>query len=831
MFGFLACGLSELVRHIGSYLGGQADNIFSWLGGEAKYIFKLERNLADLDASMEKLRARRGDVLTMVQNEENRGLQRLNEVQVWLTSVEDIQNQVCELLLPRTDELERLCLCGLCTKDPTLSYIYGRRVFNMLQEVADLRSEGVFQVVAGPPTVPAVVEWPLDPKIFGQNEMLESAWNQLKNDETGSMGLYGMGGVGKTTLLKQINNRFLRETLGFEFVISVVVSSNPRVEKIQDEIGGKLGFGDQDWKQKEERHKADDINTRLRNKRFVLLLDDIWKEVNLAEIGVPYPTTENKCKVVFTTRSKEVCGQMGVGDPMEVKILDSDEAWKLFRSRVGNNTLESHPDIIDLACKVARECCGLPLALNIIGKNMASKRTVEEWRRAIETLASSAAKFPGMKEDILPILKYSYDSLKEDNHVKSCFQYCALFPEDSIIEKDELVDYWICEGLIDEKQGRKRASDEAHEIIGTLVRACLLIEEEKEDKSYVKMHDVVRDLALWIASDFGEHKERCIVHARVGLREAPTVENWGSVTRISLMGNQIENIWDSPQCPQLTTLLLQNNELLNISAEFFKSMPMPTTATCRLTKVKDADIFEFGGHANREYFWDIKFVEFEDTETSTYPNVVVDQLSDAPGVANAIVWLIIGNVKEKSALTFPDMAVLSYLRIHRSEMGEIIIKKNPTSPCFPNLSTLQLARCNGVKDLTCLLFAPNLNVLFVYFSNQIEDIISKEKAADIVTEVEVGNIIPFRKLERLEVYELPKLKSIYWSSLPFPCLRKFHIGKCPNLRKLPLNSNSGSSIVGKELVIYYGEQYWTDKVEWEDNDTKERFLNSMKPWE
>ncbi|CAA7036297.1 unnamed protein product [Microthlaspi erraticum] len=79
---------------------------------------------------------------------------------------------------------------------------------------------------------------------------------------------------------------------------------------------------------------------------------------------------------------------------------------------------------------------------------------------------------------------------------------------------DKLVDYWICEGFIDEKKGLRKAKNKAHGIIGTLVQACLLIEEGR-DKSQVKMHDVVREMALWIANDFGKDEERCIVQAGV----------------------------------------------------------------------------------------------------------------------------------------------------------------------------------------------------------------------------------------------------------------------------------------------------------------------------
>lgn len=184
-------------------------------------------------------------------------------------------------------------------------------------------------------------------------------------------------------------------------------------------------------------------------------------------------------------------------------------------------------------------------------------------------------------------------------------------------------------------------------------------------------------------------------------------------------------------------------------------------------------------------------------------------------------------------MTLPDMAVLSKLEMEHSRMVEINVKrstpslnKSPTNVSFPNLSTVHVVRCHGLKDLTWLLFAPNLKVLTVGSSTQVEDIINKEKSANILTENEAVTIIPFQKVERFRVYDLPELKSIYWGPLPFPRLKKFRIDRCPNLRKLPFDSKSCSS-VGEELVIHSGEQDWIDKVEWEDEETKERFPLSI----
>ncbi|CAN7064264.1 unnamed protein product, partial [Brassica oleracea var. botrytis] len=227
-------------------------------------------------------------------------------------------------------ELQRLCLCGVCSKNFKSSFRYGRSVSLMLIEVLNLQSNGDFKAAAAEqPAMRCVVEErPLQPVIVGQETMLERAWNRVMDDETGIMGLYGMGGVGKTTLLTQINNKF----------------SDEKTDKVTD------------------------IHACMKNKKFVLLLDDIWSKVELAEVGVPSPTRGNGCKVVFTTRSREVCGHMGVDDPMEVQCLTDSEAWDLFEKKVGPLTLKSHPRIPEQARKVAEKCRGLPLALNVIGE-------------------------------------------------------------------------------------------------------------------------------------------------------------------------------------------------------------------------------------------------------------------------------------------------------------------------------------------------------------------------------------------------------------------------------------------------------------------------------
>nr|VDD42284.1 unnamed protein product [Brassica oleracea] len=119
------------------------------------------------------------------------------------------------------------------------------------------------------------------------------------------------------------------------------------------------------------------------------------------------------------------------------------------------------------------------------------------------------------------------------------------------------------------------------------------------------------------------------------------------------------------------------------------------------------------------------------------------------------------------------------------------LNKSPTSPpCFSNLSYVQIGSCDGLKDLTWLLFSPNLTYLCVVESKQLEEIISKDKAASVLKETHNDTVVPFKNLEDIVLDDLPELKSIFWSALPFQRLNYVSVFKCVKLRKLPLDSKS-----------------------------------------
>ena len=868
---------------------------FQWLCIRGGYIHNLEENLKVLETTMEDLHARRDDLSRKVEREEDKGLRRLSQVQVWLTRVETLETQVHDLLSARPVKSQRSSLCRFCSMNLKSSrHRYGKRVVLMLREVEDLKFRGDFEVVTEQVQALEVEERPIQPRIVGRETILKRAWDCLIEDGVGVMGLYGMGGVGKTTLLTQLNNQFLHNGNVFDIVIWIVVSKDSHIQMIQEVIANKLGLVGDEWNQENGNQKACHIHNTLRRKKFVLLLDDIWAKVNLSDIGVPIPSIENGCKVVFTTRSLEVCRRMDVDFEMEVQCLAPNDALDLFLKKVGETTLGCHPNILELANIIAKKCYGLPLALNVIGETMACKRTIQEWKHAVNVLTSYAAEFSGMEDEILPILKYSYDNLKDEN-VKLCLQYCSLFPEDERIYKDELVNYLICEGIIDGNQGIEKAENQGYEIIGTLIRASLLIEDEREYQVYV--HDVVREMALWIASAFGKQKDNFIVRARAGLCELPKVKNWNVVRRMSLMSNKIESLSDNPECLQLTTLLMQKNEALScISVGFFRFMSklvvLDLSYNRNLLELPDG-ISELVSlqylnlsktnikclppglqklkkllYLNLEFTWDLSSIlgisglldlkvlrlrgSGVSLELSTVEELLVleqlEVLTIGIGYDSGLLQFlssqrlmrctrdleISGLELESSGISFSTtMNNVQFLDFLGCTISEIKIDmtciqsntssllRNPINPCFLSLSDVYVQGCKCLRELTWLMFAPNLTYIDVECSDQLEDIISKEKASVS----EESGIVPFQKLKYLRLSSVPELMNIYWTPLPFPCLKTIVAIGCPKLKRLPLNSTSGWE-GEKGLVIRYREKEWIECVEWEDEATRTRFLRT-----
>jgi disease resistance protein RPS2 len=387
---------------------------------------------------------------------------------------------------------------------------------------------------------------------------IEDILHLIEDDPTlGIIGIWGPGGVGKTHLLKKIQ-RFFRGRI--TTVLWVTASKECSVLKVQKKFLEELkltGNGN-------EGTQSAMIHRFLENKTFLLLLDDLWDRIDLEAVGLPLPLgieplNKYKRKVVLTTRFTSVCGGMEVKNQIQVPYLRETEAWELFRQKVGDQTLFS-PGIEDRARILVTEMKGLPLALVTVGRAMYGKFLPDQWDSAIRHMKKSCCIDTNedplkMEEEVFRKIIFSYDNLKSER-LKNCFLTCALWPEDREIQMERLAQCWIGLGLVDVGDIQSPYS-KAYSLMGDLIGACLL-EGCGELTDCVKLHDVIRDMSIWISCGCGENNGNWFVRAGVGPDEILSI-SWSSAEYISLMWNDMKKLPFVGGPLKLRVLFLQNN--------------------------------------------------------------------------------------------------------------------------------------------------------------------------------------------------------------------------------------------------------------------------------
>ncbi|PIA29554.1 hypothetical protein AQUCO_05900057v1, partial [Aquilegia coerulea] len=369
------------------------------------------------------------------------------------------------------------------------------------------------------------------------------------NDQTRVIGMYGMGGVGKTTIAMNIYNRLLEEQNCFGQVICVTVSKDASVGKLQKDMAKEVDLNLSLEQDEFEKSKLL-LQALERRKNVAIIMDDMWENISLDAIGIPKPSKENGYKLVVTTRSLEVCKQMRCHQDniVRVKPLTKQEAWELFVDKVD---VEFLPEVRTITVEVVKECAA-----------MTGNNDISEWRLALSHLRDSSEQNMDRENNVYKCLKFSYDCLPNEQFRK-CFLYCALYPEDCIIETSKLVGFWILDGLI-EGSNRQHELDQGQLILNKLKNHCLL--ESDVGNCWVKMHDLIRDMAVRITS------KSFMVEVRVLLTSLPN-EMGEDLERASFMGNDIKEISISPRCPKLSTLFLRKHFYLeNIACDFFVNM-------------------------------------------------------------------------------------------------------------------------------------------------------------------------------------------------------------------------------------------------------------------
>ncbi|KAL7188833.1 hypothetical protein ACSBR1_038650 [Camellia fascicularis] len=281
-----------------------------------------------------------------------------------------------------------------------------------------------------------------------------------------------------------------------ESVYWITVSQDFSIGKLQADIAKtlKLEFSNED-----EKKKAAKLSRALtRRKNCILILDDVWKQIPLDIVGIP--NSVNGCKVILTNRLFDVCRKMDCQANFKVEPLSEEEAWDLFRGKLGQHTTLS-PEVENIAMSVAAKYSGLPLGIITMAASMRGVNDICEWRSVFEELKVLTMGQEDMENEVFPILKFSYSRLT-DQDLQLCFLYCALYPEDCKIERNELIGYFIAEKLIDKWKSWQAKFDMGNTMLNKLERSCLLEScKDNGGNRCVMMHDLIRDMALKITNE------------------------------------------------------------------------------------------------------------------------------------------------------------------------------------------------------------------------------------------------------------------------------------------------------------------------------------------
>ncbi|KAF8668944.1 hypothetical protein HU200_052154 [Digitaria exilis] len=198
----------------------------------------------------------------------------------------------------------------------------------------------------------------------------------------------------------------------------------------------------------------DQLRSYLENKRYLVVIDDVWTKLAWETIQCALPKNANTSRIIMTTRINSLgqfCSTSDEGFMYQMKPLSRSDSENLFLKRIFCGKDKFPVQLEGIKNEILEKCDGLPLAIVTLASLLAAKpRTKEEWERALNSISYMHEKDSGL-EVMDKILSLSYNELP--HHMRNCLLHLGTFPEDHEIYKDILVWRWIAEGFVAEKQG------------------------------------------------------------------------------------------------------------------------------------------------------------------------------------------------------------------------------------------------------------------------------------------------------------------------------------------------------------------------------------------
>ncbi|XP_039144904.1 probable disease resistance RPP8-like protein 2 isoform X2 [Dioscorea cayenensis subsp. rotundata] len=316
----------------------------------------------------------------------------------------------------------------------------------------------------------------------------------INNANRAVISIVGMGGLGKTTLAKSVYND-LEVKRSFNIFAWVIISQQYTIFEI---LKGILSEQSKTSPEDTIQTLSEKVYEKLRKGKYLVVLDDVWKEDAWTELLKVFPDVNNGSRVIITTRFVNVAKIANpTTKPHELRCLDEKESLELFLRKVfPNQKVETccPTYLVDYAHQLVQRCGGLPLALVVLGGLVSTKpQTQDAWRKVVESMKGQ---FVEGGERCLEIIALSYNDLPY--YLKSCFLYFGCFKEDRTIFAKKLIRFWLAEGFLPAKNGKATEEIGLDCLEELAQRSLIQVTNRKYDDSvrYCRIHDLLRDVCI-----------------------------------------------------------------------------------------------------------------------------------------------------------------------------------------------------------------------------------------------------------------------------------------------------------------------------------------------
>lgn len=372
--------------------------------------------------------------------------------------------------------------------------VYG--IVNIGKERADSDSAGLSRLHEIRRSFPRVSE-----DVVGLSEDIKAIESDMVHGDSrlSVISIVGMAGIGKTTLAKKV---FVSTDVKkhFDCSVWVYVSQDFRAKDTLLDLMNKLmGQEKTDFQSVRNEELIEMISSFLQEKRYMVVLDDMWKCDVWFDLKAAFPDENNGSRIIITTRFKEVAQYADLRVPPRVlSPLNDEDSWRLFSMKLCCSEWKScsglPPWAEDIGRKILKKCGGLPLAIVVIAGLLSRKDpTFNEWLKVFQSLHWQLRQDPMQCEEILYL---SYKDLPY--YLKPCFLYFGLFPEDFEISANRLMLLWIAEGFV-VPRGQEPLEDVAEDYLEELISRSMIEVVKRKSNGKIKTchaHDLLRELAI-----------------------------------------------------------------------------------------------------------------------------------------------------------------------------------------------------------------------------------------------------------------------------------------------------------------------------------------------